>query len=144
MDANQGLDELASIIRSQKPRFRIAFFLSFVGGLMLLAPMAYMFEVYGRVVESRSLFTLGMLFVLLVWSLAVTLGFLLGSLMMVLVARVMRRASPSRVDRWFRRLQLVSAGAYSLGHGGNDAQKTIGAFEGGLGATNAAPRHLHT
>ena len=55
-----------------------------------------------------------------------TLGFLLGSLMMVLVARVMRRASPSRVDRWFRRLQLVSAGAYSLGHGGNDAQKTIG------------------
>src|SRR4030095_12315620 len=31
-----------------------------------------------------------------------------------------------RVDRWFRRLQLVSAAAYSLGHGGNDAQKTIG------------------
>jgi len=54
------------------------------------------------------------------------LGFLLGSLMMVLVAWVCRRAAPSRVDRWFRRLQLVSAGAYSLGHGGNDAQKTIG------------------
>ena len=54
------------------------------------------------------------------------LGFLLGSLMMVLVAWVCRRATPSRVDRWFRRLQLVSAGAYSLGHGGNDAQKTIG------------------
>jgi PiT family inorganic phosphate transporter len=55
-----------------------------------------------------------------------TLGFLLGSLMMVLVANVFQRATPSRVDRWFRRLQLVSAGAYSLGHGGNDAQKTIG------------------
>ena len=54
------------------------------------------------------------------------LGFLLGSLMMVLVAWVCRRATPSKVDRWFRRLQLVSAGAYSLGHGGNDAQKTIG------------------
>jgi PiT family inorganic phosphate transporter len=54
------------------------------------------------------------------------LGFLLGSLMMVAVAWVCRRAAPSRVDRWFRRLQLVSAGAYSLGHGGNDAQKTIG------------------
>ncbi|KAF1029516.1 MAG: Low-affinity inorganic phosphate transporter 1 [Delftia tsuruhatensis] len=54
------------------------------------------------------------------------LGFLLGSLMMVLVAWVCRRAAPNRVDRWFRRLQLVSAGAYSLGHGGNDAQKTIG------------------
>ncbi len=54
------------------------------------------------------------------------LGFLLGSLMMVLVAWIFRRASPNRVDKWFRRLQLVSAGAYSLGHGGNDAQKTIG------------------
>jgi PiT family inorganic phosphate transporter len=54
------------------------------------------------------------------------LGFLLGSLMMLLVAWLFRRASPARVDGWFRRLQLVSAGAYSLGHGGNDAQKTIG------------------
>lgn len=54
------------------------------------------------------------------------LGFLLGSMMMVLVAWVFRRARPSRLDKWFRRLQLVSAGAYSLGHGGNDAQKTIG------------------
>ena len=54
------------------------------------------------------------------------LGFTLGSLMMVLVAWICRRTPPSKVDRWFRRLQLVSAGAYSLGHGGNDAQKTIG------------------
>ena len=54
------------------------------------------------------------------------LGFLLGSLMMVLVAWLFRRTRPNRVDRWFRRLQLLSAGAYSLGHGGNDAQKTIG------------------
>ncbi|RCX07623.1 inorganic phosphate transporter [Extensimonas vulgaris] len=54
------------------------------------------------------------------------LGFLLGSLMMVLVAWVFRRMRPSRIDHWFRRLQLLSAGAYSLGHGGNDAQKTMG------------------
>lgn len=54
------------------------------------------------------------------------LGFLLGSLMMLIVAWLFRRTSPSRVDGWFRRLQLLSAGAYSLGHGGNDAQKTIG------------------
>ncbi len=54
------------------------------------------------------------------------LGFVLGSLMMVVVAWIFRRTSPNRVDKWFRRLQLVSAGAYSLGHGGNDAQKTIG------------------
>jgi PiT family inorganic phosphate transporter len=54
------------------------------------------------------------------------LGFLLGSLLVVVVAHLFRRASPLRVDNWFRRAQLVSAGLYSLGHGGNDAQKTIG------------------
>lgn len=54
------------------------------------------------------------------------LGFLLGSLMLIAVSWGLRRSTPSRVDRWFRSLQLISAGAYSLGHGGNDAQKTIG------------------
>lgn len=54
------------------------------------------------------------------------LGYVFGSLMMVAVAWICRNKSPLRVDRWFRRLQLVSAGLYSLGHGGNDAQKTIG------------------
>ncbi|RYG13776.1 MAG: inorganic phosphate transporter [Burkholderiales bacterium] len=54
------------------------------------------------------------------------LGFVLGSLMLVAVSWIFRKSTPSRVDRWFRRLQLISAGAYSLGHGGNDAQKTIG------------------
>jgi len=54
------------------------------------------------------------------------LGFTLASLMMVLVAWLFRRARPQAVDSTFRRLQLVSAGLYSLGHGGNDAQKTIG------------------
>jgi PiT family inorganic phosphate transporter len=53
-------------------------------------------------------------------------GFLLGGLLLVLVSWIFRGTKPSRIDRWFRRLQLVSAAAYSLGHGGNDAQKTIG------------------
>jgi PiT family inorganic phosphate transporter len=54
------------------------------------------------------------------------LGFILGATLMVIVAWAFRRASPVRVDNLFRRMQLVSAGLYSLGHGGNDAQKTIG------------------
>jgi PiT family inorganic phosphate transporter len=54
------------------------------------------------------------------------LGFVLGSLLMVLVAWLCRKTTPSKVDRIFRRLQLASAAAFSLGHGGNDAQKTIG------------------
>jgi PiT family inorganic phosphate transporter len=54
------------------------------------------------------------------------LGFALGSLLMVAMAHLFRGTTPKRVDSWFRRMQLVSAGFYSLGHGGNDAQKTIG------------------
>jgi PiT family inorganic phosphate transporter len=54
------------------------------------------------------------------------LGFLLASLLMVMASMLVRRATPRRVDRWARRLQLVSAAMYSLGHGGNDAQKTAG------------------
>lgn len=54
------------------------------------------------------------------------LGFLLGSTIMLLVGWIFYRTAPARVDRWFRRLQLFSAAMYSLGHGGNDAQKTMG------------------
>jgi PiT family inorganic phosphate transporter len=55
------------------------------------------------------------------------------------------RSTPARVDRWFRRLQLVSAALYSLGHGGNDAQKTAGIIwvllisAGYLGAQDPLP-----
>jgi len=54
------------------------------------------------------------------------LGFLLGAFNMIVVSWLFRYWTPSRVDRVFRKLQLVSAGIYSLGHGGNDAQKTMG------------------
>jgi PiT family inorganic phosphate transporter len=54
------------------------------------------------------------------------MGFILGSIMMVLVSWVFVRSTPRKIDTWFRRAQLFSAAAYSLGHGGNDAQKTIG------------------
>jgi len=53
-------------------------------------------------------------------------GLLLGALLMLAVSWIFVRQTPSRVDRWFRRLQVFSASMYSLGHGGNDAQKTAG------------------
>jgi PiT family inorganic phosphate transporter len=54
------------------------------------------------------------------------IGFALGMLLMTSVAWLFFRTTPHKVDRWFRRFQLLSAALYSLGHGGNDAQKTMG------------------
>ncbi|NLN75118.1 MAG: inorganic phosphate transporter [Armatimonadetes bacterium] len=54
------------------------------------------------------------------------IGLAMGFLIMVSVMWIFRNAAPRRIDSWFRRLQLVSAAAYSLGHGTNDAQKTMG------------------
>jgi len=54
------------------------------------------------------------------------IGMLVGGALLVAVAWILRRFTPGKVDRWFRRLQLVSAALFSLGHGGNDAQKTMG------------------
>jgi PiT family inorganic phosphate transporter len=53
-------------------------------------------------------------------------GYVASALMMVGCSWLLRRVNPGRVDRWFRRLQLLSAAAFSLNHGGNDAQKTMG------------------
>ena len=54
------------------------------------------------------------------------IGFLLGATFMILVAWVFRRSTPHKVDTFFRRAQLLSAAVFSLGHGGNDSQKTMG------------------
>jgi inorganic phosphate transporter, PiT family len=58
--------------------------------------------------------------------LAPLIGLVVGFTMMVLVLNVFKRETPGRVDKVFRRGQLLSAAAYSLGHGTNDAQKTMG------------------
>jgi PiT family inorganic phosphate transporter len=62
--------------------------------------------------------------------LAPLMGAILGFLLMVAVTWIFRRWHPFKLDQLFRRLQLISAGLYSLGHGGNDAQKTMGIITG--------------
>jgi PiT family inorganic phosphate transporter len=62
--------------------------------------------------------------------LAPMMGMFMGFLLMVAVTWIFRRWQPFRLDQLFRRLQLVSAALYSLGHGGNDAQKTMGIITG--------------
>ena len=64
--------------------------------------------------------------------LAPAIGLLLGVTLMVSIYWIFRNFAPLRVDKWFRRLQLVSAALYSLGHGANDAQKTMGIIAGAL------------
>jgi PiT family inorganic phosphate transporter len=64
------------------------------------------------------------------------IGLLLGFLIMTSILWIFRWMPPSRVDRWFRKLQLVSAAAFSLNHGANDAQKTMGIIAGVLYAGN--------
>src|SRR5687768_11513484 len=64
--------------------------------------------------------------------LAPMIGMGVGLLIMNSVNFVFAQTSPSRVDRWFRRLQLASAAAFSLMHGANDAQKTMGIIAGAL------------
>jgi PiT family inorganic phosphate transporter len=63
---------------------------------------------------------------------APVMGLVLGFSFMVAVMWLLQRKAPQKVDKWFRKLQLLSAAAYSLGHGGNDAQKTMGIVAGAL------------
>ena len=75
--------------------------------------------------------------VLLFIVLAPAIGLVLGFFLKIITTWVVRRQTPIVVDRWSRGLQLFSAALYSLGHGGNDAQKTMGIitsllFAGGL------------
>ena len=70
--------------------------------------------------------------------LAPLIGFALGLVMMVAVGWTFRGARPRQIDSWFRKLQLVSAAAYSLGHGTNDAQKTMGIVVGLLFSAQVA------
>ena len=81
---------------------------------------------FGAIIASG--WTKTLLFIVLAPLIGMTLGFVI----MVATLWIFRGFAPGRVDRWFRRLQLASAAAYSLGHGGNDAQKTMGIIAGVL------------
>jgi len=64
--------------------------------------------------------------------LAPVMGMVLGMVNLILILNIFKRSIPSNVDHFFRRGQLISAAAYSLGHGTNDAQKTMGIIAGAL------------
>src|SRR6266702_3906233 len=70
------------------------------------------------------------------------IGFILGFILMLAVYWIFHRATPAQVDKTFRRGQLLSAAAYSLGHGGNDAQKTMGIVTAVLATAGLFNLHL--
>jgi inorganic phosphate transporter, PiT family len=92
---------------------------------------------------TSALITSGVMKTLIFILVSPALGFLLGGLLMLIVSWLFFRTPQGKVDKWFRRLQLVSAAFYSIGHGGNDAQKTMGIIWMVLiaaGITNAADK----
>jgi PiT family inorganic phosphate transporter len=78
----------------------------------------------------------GVIKIVLFIVLAPLLGMVISFIISIIVLHTVKNSSPSGVDKYFRRLQLLSASAFSLGHGGNDAQKSMGIIWVALIATN--------
>jgi inorganic phosphate transporter, PiT family len=98
-----------------------------VGGLVGAAVAGYGF---GSVVFA------GVIKIVIFIVVAPLLGMIMAFIISVIALHIVKNHSPSGVDRWFRRLQLLSASAFSLGHGGNDAQKSMGIIWVALIAAN--------
>lgn len=103
--------------------------LAWVSGLPASATHALAGSLLGAAVArggSEALISSGVVKVLAFVLLTPLLGFALGTLIMIVVAWLYVRSTPHRVDKGFRRMQLLSAGLYNLGHGANNAQKCMG------------------
>ena len=64
--------------------------------------------------------------------LAPIIGLIVASIITVIIVNICKKANPTKADRWFKRLQLVSSALFSIGHGGNDAQKVMGIIAAAL------------
>jgi PiT family inorganic phosphate transporter len=71
--------------------------------------------------------------------LAPLIGMIIAFVITILIVHISKRSNPYRAERWFKRLQLVSSAAFSLGHGGNDAQKVMGIIGAAMVASNYIP-----
>jgi PiT family inorganic phosphate transporter len=98
-----------------------------VGGLVGAAVAGYGF---GSVIYA------GVIKIAIFIVVAPLLGMIMAYIISVFVLHIVKNRTPFGVDRWFRRLQLLSASAFSLGHGGNDAQKSMGIIWVALIASN--------
>lgn len=67
------------------------------------------------------------------------IGMIIAFIITIVIVQICKRANPYKAERWFKRLQLVSSAAFSIGHGGNDAQKVMGLIGAAMVATNYIP-----
>lgn len=81
---------------------------------------------FGVVNQEKILVTFSFIF------LAPIIGVLIASIITVIIVNISKKANPTKATRWFKRLQLVSSGLFSIGHGGNDAQKVMGIIAAAL------------
>ncbi len=75
---------------------------------------------FGVVNQEKIIITFAFIF------LAPIIGVIIASIITLIIVNISKKANPARATRWFKRLQLVSSGLFSIGHGGNDAQKVMG------------------
>ncbi|MES2592497.1 MAG: inorganic phosphate transporter [Bacteroidota bacterium] len=81
---------------------------------------------FGVVNQEKILITFSFIF------LAPILGMIISSIITMIIVNISKKAHPAKATRWFKRLQLVSSGLFSIGHGGNDAQKVMGIMAAAL------------
>ena len=94
-----------------------------IGGF---AGAAIAYAGFGVVNQEKIFITFAFIF------LAPIIGMLVAAIISTIIMHICRRANPTKAEKWFRRLQLFSSGLFSLGHGGNDAQKVMGIISAGL------------
>jgi PiT family inorganic phosphate transporter len=81
---------------------------------------------FGIINQEKIIITFSFIF------LAPIIGLIIGAIVTVIIVNICKKAHPAKAERWFRRLQLVTSGLFSIGHGGNDAQKVMGIISAAL------------
>ncbi len=102
-----------------------------------LAGAAIAYAGFGVVNQGKILTTFAFIF------LAPIIGLIIGATINVIIVNICRKAHPAKAEKWFKRLQLVTSGLFSIGHGGNDAQKVMGIISAALLVYMTQMHNLH-
>ncbi|MDB5245673.1 MAG: low-affinity inorganic phosphate transporter [Segetibacter sp.] len=102
-----------------------------IGGLIGAAVAHY--KTFSVINASKVLPTISFIII------APLIGMIMAFIITVIIVQICKRANPYKAERWFKRLQLISSAAFSIGHGGNDAQKVMGIIGAAMVASNYIP-----